>query len=109
MAVVKRLAAHKARPRRKGDAAGETTAQQKTEVNTTDESEDSTSHYYEFRTNNKLTSQVEIGQDNTCQEPVHVKLDAAVLHVLRDDGLHRAESQHAGLVDLPPIVSPLSK
>lgn len=42
MAVVKRLAAHKARPRRNGDAAGETTPRQKTEVNTTEEREDST-------------------------------------------------------------------
>lgn len=51
----------------------------------------------------KLTSQVEIGQNHTGQEAVHVKRDATVLHVLGDDGLHRAQSQHAGLVDLPPI------
>lgn len=101
MAAVKRLAAHKARPRRKGDAAGETKPQQKTEVNHKDGSEDSISPQVPTI---ELTSQVEISQDNTCQEPVHVKLDAAILHVLRDDGLHGAESQHAGLVDLPPVM-----
>lgn len=54
------------------------------------------------KTSTTPTSQVEIGQDDARQEAVHVKLDTAVLHVLCDDGLHGAQSQHAGLVDLPP-------
>lgn len=49
-----------------------------------------------------LTCQVEISEDNTGQETMHVKLDPTILHILRDDGFHRAEGQHAGLVDLPP-------
>lgn len=55
------------------------------------------------RTSKKLTGQVEVGQDDAGQEPMHVKLDTAVLHVLCDDGLHRAQSQHARLMDLPPF------
>lgn len=51
-----------------------------------------------------LTCQVEVGQDDPGQEAVHVELDAAVLHVLRDDGLDGAQRQHARLVDLPPAV-----
>lgn len=34
-----------------------------------------------------LTRQVEITQDNAGQKTVHVKLDAAIFHVLCDDGL----------------------
>lgn len=34
-----------------------------------------------------LTRQVEISQDNAGQKTVHVKLDAAIFHVLCDDGL----------------------
>lgn len=51
-----------------------------------------------------LTCQIEVSQDDPGQEAVHVKLDAAVLHVLRDDGLDGAQRQHARLVDLPPAV-----
>ena len=49
-----------------------------------------------------LTNQVEVGQDDVGQEPVHVELNAAILHVLCNDGLDRAQGQHAGLMDLPP-------
>ena len=49
-----------------------------------------------------LTCQVEISEDNAGQEAVHVELDTTVLHVLCDDGFHGAESQHTGLMDLPP-------
>lgn len=103
MAAVKRLAAHKARPRRKGDAAGRPKPRRQ-EKATGGGNEDSTSvQWRASRASKELTSQVEISQDNASQEPVHVELDAAILHVLGDDGLHRAEGQHAGLVDLPPI------
>lgn len=106
MAAVKRLAAHRARPRRKGDAAGRRNTQQKAGVRQRDGGEESvSSQQHVCGTSTKLTSQVEVGQDDTCQESVHVKLDAVVLHVLCDDGLHRAQSQHAGLVDLPPSTS----
>lgn len=52
----------------------------------------------------KLTRQVQIRQDDTSQKSVHVKLDAAVLHILRYDGLDRAQSQHARFVNLPASV-----
>ena len=33
---------------------------------------------------------------------MHVEGDPAILHAVSDDGLHRAEGQHACLMDLPP-------
>lgn len=50
----------------------------------------------------KPTREVEVREDDVGQEAMHVEGDPATLHAVGDDGLHRAEGQHARLMDLPP-------
>lgn len=50
----------------------------------------------------KHTWKVEVCKDDIGQEPMHVKMDPAILHTVRDDGLHWAKGKHTCLVYLPP-------
>lgn len=92
IAAVKRLAAHRARPRRNGDAAGQEKTRRDTAVkrrHTSETTDIICSRVLvsgELRQTMGLTCQVEISQDHTGQETVHVKLDSTVLHILCDDG-----------------------
>lgn len=53
-------------------------------------------------TGSNLTCQIEISENDTGQKTMHVKLDTTVLNVFCDDGFYWTQSQHTGLVNLPP-------